>query len=216
VQASAPLSFEDAMAAAARKATEAVTKALRDYRHGYLRDEDDITPYLLGFLRIALNGSIGGLTWTASVASHRGRSAEERRTGADILIHVRLDTPTEKYGKGVLVQAKRLEQDSFLPNRELERLQEQCRKMLEFTPAAFVFDYMPTSMRVGSASRIIGTRNRHLRTVCSWTSYRFFLELFRCPIGDPRIESGLFTDLADPPNRLFLTAVGDIAIEPLV
>jgi hypothetical protein len=123
VQASAPLSFEDAMAAAARKATEAVTKALRDYRHGYLRDEDDITPYLLGFLRIALNGSIGGLTWTASVASHRGRSAEERRTGADILIHVRLDTPTEKYGKGVLVQAKRLEQDSFLPNRELERLQ---------------------------------------------------------------------------------------------
>jgi hypothetical protein len=102
------MNFEEAMAAAARIAAQAATMSMRQYRTGYITDEDDITPDLLATVRTALTGQIGGLTWSASVARHRrGRAAEEASTGADILIHVALDTPTDKYSKGVLVQAKR-------------------------------------------------------------------------------------------------------------
>jgi hypothetical protein len=31
---------------------------------------------------------------------------------------------------------------------------------------------------------------------CSWTAYRFFLEFFRCPIGDLTIKSANVDDLA--------------------
>jgi hypothetical protein len=49
----------------------------------------------------------GGVTWDASVLTHR-RSGEEGVYGADLLIHVTLNTPQYKYSKGVLVQAKRI------------------------------------------------------------------------------------------------------------
>ena len=135
------MTFEEAMAAAARIAADAATTTMRHYRVGCLTDEDDITPDLLATIRTSLTGQIGGLTWTASVARHRaGTGAEEAQTGADILIHVTLDTPTEKYSKGVLVQAKRFTSDELMSHREQTNLHEQCRKMLERTLSAFVFN----------------------------------------------------------------------------
>lgn len=209
------MTFEEAMAAAARIAADAATTTMRQYGSGHLTDEDDITPDLLATIRTSLTGQIGGLTWSASVARHRaGRAAEEARTGADMLIHVTLDTPTAKYSKGVLVQAKRFANDEYMSIRQQADLREQCKKMLERTPAAFVFNYMPGSMRVGSASRIVGASQRHLRSLCSWTTYRFFLELFRCPVGDPRITSGLFGDLPEQPDTLIIRATGDLTEEP--
>ena len=37
-----------------------------------------------------------------------------------------------------------------------------------------------------------------LRYLCEWTSYQFVLELFRCPIGDPKITSARVDDLPVP------------------
>jgi hypothetical protein len=89
-------------------ALDAVQETMWQYRLGHITDEDDITPDLRATIRTSLNGEIGGLIWTSSVARHRRGvvAAEETRTGADILIHVTVASPTQKYGEGVLVQAK--------------------------------------------------------------------------------------------------------------
>jgi hypothetical protein len=90
---------------------------------------------------------------------------------------------------------------------------QQCDRMLDVTAAAFVFDYARGGMRCGPATRIAGTGRRDLYSVCGWTSYRFFLELFRCPVGDPRITSAAVDEL---PVRfgLNVTAVGEFSDEP--
>jgi hypothetical protein len=196
------------MSTAARVAASATQTTMRQYRSGFIHDEDDITPYLLATIGTTLDGEIAGLTWRASVARHRrGVAAEEARTGADILIHVTLDTPTQTYAKGALVQAKRFGPEEFMSKQEHVHLRNKCDKMLAITPASFVFNYMTDSMRVGAASRIIGSSGRHLRSLCSWTPYRFFFELFRCPIGDGRITSALFPDLTDPARQGRLVAL---------
>lgn len=61
--------------------------------------------------------------------------------------------------------------------------------MLDRTSAAFVFIYARGSMRCGSANRFTAAPDGGIYRRCSWTPYRFFLELFRCPVGDRRITS---------------------------
>jgi hypothetical protein len=193
------MNFNDAMTTAARAAADAAQTTMSQYRSGFITDEDDITPDLLATIRTSLTDVVGGLTWTSSVVRHRrGVAAEESRTGADMVIYVRLDTPTEKYAKGVLIQAKRFDADETMGRQQLADLQKQCDMMLAITPSSFVFDYARGSMRVGSATRISGTSSRDLYAVCGWTAYRFFLELFKCPIGDPRLRSALVRDLPVP------------------
>jgi hypothetical protein len=123
----------------------------------------------------------------------RGAAAEEKRTGADMLFHVTVNTNSKSFSKGVLIQAKRSRASGRID--EYERLKEQCDDMLNITPAAFVFDYGPNEVRCGSALKIAGSTGPNLRRECIWTSYRFFLEFFRCPVGDRAITSARFDDL---------------------
>jgi hypothetical protein len=201
--------FEEAIRQAAKRADRAVNRAMAKYGHGLVTDEDDLTGVLVGNLDSELQGKIGGLTWVTSVVRHRkGIAAEERAIGADLIIHVSFQTPQRAYSKGVLVQAKRVEPETAMDRTQHKELVEQCDKMLAVTPSAFVFDYAKGSMRCASASRIAGTTNRVLYGECSWTSYRFFLELFRCPIGDPRLASAYVSDLPVP-TSLTIKATGD-------
>jgi len=193
------MTFDEAVTAAAHVADGAVNEVLADYRDGVVTDEDDINPYLLGALSNKFRGAVGGLTWRSSVLRHRsGIAAEEQRIGADMLIHVSLKTETQTYSKGVLIQAKRVESGDLMNTRELNELINQCNKMLLHSPAAFVFNYSKNSMRCGSANKLVGSKNKNLHDACDWTSYRFFLELFRCPIGDRNIRSPLVRDLRVP------------------
>lgn len=204
------MNFEDAMSEAAKAADEAVHMVMAAYQTGHMTDEDDLTPAIVGALQHAFSRPIAGLNWSASVVRHRsGIAAEEKRIGADMVIHVTLKTPTQSYSKGALIQAKRLEPHEFLDRDGHDDLREQCDKMLTVTPAAFVFNYMKGSLRCGSATRIAGSSNRNLHAICSWTSYRFFWELFRCPVGDPRLTSALVSDL--PVHEiLYLKASGQL------
>lgn len=193
------MDFEDSIREAAKRADSATKRAIRMYRLGHVTDEDDITGVLVGSLEAELAGNIGNLKWAASILRHRrGVASEEKETGADMIIHVRLETKNLRYSKGVLVQAKRVEPGRPMTNAEFRVLGDQCKKMLDITPASFVFDYTTKSVRCGSASRILGARNSILHDQCSWTSYRFFLELFRCPIGDTRLTSASAKDLPVP------------------
>jgi hypothetical protein len=145
------------MSTAAKAADKAVNRIMARYSTGHLHDEDDISPALIGGLETTFSQPIGGLTWSASIVRHRrGVAAEEKRIGADIVIHVALDTPTDKYSKGVLIQAKRHESHEDMSSKEQVDLRNQCRSMLAISPAAFVFNYMAGSMRCGSATRVAG------------------------------------------------------------
>src|ERR1700677_5008396 len=81
--------------------------------------------------------------------------------------------------------------------------------MLAVTPAAFVFGYGNGTARCGSASRIYGASSHDLYKSCRWTSYRFFIEYFRSPIGDHLINSSFVEDLP-PPYELLIRAEGNL------
>lgn len=185
---------------------------MAQYRIGHVTDEDDLTAMLAGMIKAKLEGKIGGLNWSSSVVrDRRGEAAEEKRIGADMLIHVKLRTPALKYSKGVLVQAKRIDRGRQMTTVDHNNLIDQCNKMLKITPAAFVFDYMKGGMKCGSATRIAGSADRQLDRQCTITPFRFFYELFRCPTGDPRITSGLVAELPVP-TVLTISANGEIEL----
>lgn len=184
---------------------------MRKYADGGVVDEDDLTGVLIGSLDAAFDGNVAGLNWSSTILRHRrGSAAEEKRIGADMLIHVKMDTPTQKYSKGVLIQAKRVDQGGNMTKKDHDDLISQCNKMLEVTPSSFVFDYARNGMRCGSASKISGSTSRELYSLCGWTPYRFFLELFRCPIGDVRIVTPKVEDLPVP-AIISLSATGELA-----
>lgn len=189
------MTFEEATRQAALVAKAAVNKTTEKLRRSRV-DEDDLTGILVGRLEAALDGTIGGLEFKSNVLRHRrGKADEERRFGADLLLHVVMDTPTQKYSKGVLIQAKKVGPNRNMSSKERRTLTEQCEKMLSITPASFVIDYGEGEARYGSASRIAGATSHNLYAICGWTTYRFFLEFFRSPIGDTRIRSELVEDL---------------------
>ena len=203
------MNFREATREAAKIANEAISSVMKRYSAGYYTDEDDISPALAERLVADLDGKISGISWQSSIMRHRrGVADEEGRTGADIALFFTLDTPTHKFKKGVLIQAKRSEPDRNLSQTALANLRRQCDKMLKITPAAFVFNYAHRGMRCASASKISGCTNRDLYSECVWTAYRFFLEFFRCPIGDPRFKSALATELPIP-IILELSAAGE-------
>jgi hypothetical protein len=209
------MGFEDSIREAAKRADQAVNLTMEKYSQGRVTDEDDITGVLVGRLDEKLEGQIGGLVWSTSVVRHRrGVASEESMIGADIVIHVSFQTRVRKYAKGVLVQAKRVEPGHRLNNGALLDLVDQCNKMLQITPASFVFAYAKGGMRCGAASRIAGSSSRNLHEECIWTSYRFFLELFRCPIGDPSLTSSSVRELPVP-TKVVIEVSGD-EIERLV
>jgi hypothetical protein len=193
--------FKEVTRLAARQAERAAKVTIDSFARKYVYDEDDITGSFVGSLNTLFHGTrIGGMTLATTVVRHRrGKAGEESRSGADMLIHASMDTPTQKYSKGVLVQAKKadLEYDWSMAKRQ--GLVDQCNKMLNITPAAFVMNYNLGGMRCGAATRVAGaTTVFSVSYLCNWTIYRFFLELFRCPIGDPRITSAEVANLPTP------------------
>ena len=173
----------------ARRAERASKFAMAKLAKGRIKHEDDMTPALATAIELQVNNyKAGGVTWDASVLTHK-TSGEEGVYGADLLIHVSLDTPQYKYSKGVLVQAKRIGPGKNMRTRDHNELKSQCKTMLKWSAASFVFAYDLRGMRTGSATKISGAADKALYDQCSWTAYRFFLELFRCPIGDTEITS---------------------------
>lgn len=205
------MTFDEAMREAARKADIAANAAMTKYAIDDVTDEPEITGVFIGQLDAVFdNEQFGGLTWRSKIVRNgKGSAAEEKRTGADLLIHIKVSTPAMTYSKGVLIQAKRAEPNEYITN--ISRLQSQCLTMLSHTAASFVFVYAKGSMRCGSATRFSGTRDARIYRQATWRSYRFFLELFRCPIGDPNITSSRVSDLPVP-KIIQLTGRGDIGI----
>ena len=204
------MDFDSDIRAAAHKANSAVNATIKKYRSARITDEPDITGVLIGQLDARLEGEIGTIQWSSSIVrSASGTSAEEKEIGADLVINVKMKAYGVTYNKGVLVQSKRLEFGSLLSPREGQRLHDQCQKMIDTTSnSAYVFAYSRDGMRCGGAASFYEEPKRDIYQNCPWTPYRFFWELFRCPIGDPRIQSSLVRDLPVP-NVIKLVAKQD-------
>lgn len=191
--------LEQAFQKAAHAADRAVSAAMLKYSNGLVTDEDDITGALIGRLDAAFDDKIGDITWSSSILRHRkGIAAQEKKAGADMLFHVSINTPQLTYSKGVLIQSKRINKGIAMTVDGHNELLSQCDKMLNITPASFIFNYTKSEMRCASATKIAGASSRVLYDSCNLTSYRFFLELFRCTTGDPKITSAKFDDLQIP------------------
>jgi hypothetical protein len=191
-----PDDFDEAMRAAAHRADKATQEAMREYRIGNVVDEEEITGELVGELNARLRGQIKTFRWGAKIFRHRrGVAAEEKAIGADLLIQVSVKARGRSYQKGVLIQSKRLDRGDEMSKTHHDELRKQCGKMLRQSPSSYVFDYDRRRMRVGSATRIRGTSNRAIYDECTMTPFRFFYDLFMCPIGDPRIKSTQVADL---------------------
>lgn len=204
------MKFEDAMRKVAQRAAQGSLYGMHELAVGHIKHEDDLTPALATAIAHQVNGyKAGGVTWNAAVLTHR-KSGEEKIYGADLLIHVKLDTPQYKYSKGVLVQAKRIGPGASMSPQPHAELVGQCNKMLAYSAASFVFAYDPGGLRAGSAMKIAGASDRALYDQCSWTAYRFFLELFRCPIGDLTIKSANVADL----TAYTLSVTGEGNLDP--
>ena len=77
-----------------------------------------------------------------------------------------------------------------------KKLLEQATFMLEITPAAFVFLYRPAGIWVVPAVAVVAAGGEP-RSVPSWDYTTFFLEFFRCFVGDsrwPRRRTNLLWD----------------------
>lgn len=202
-------SVEEAFRKAACAADRAVSAAMEKYAKGLVTDEDDITGVLIGRLDAAFDESIGGVNWSSSILRHRkGVAAQEKMAGADMLIHVSFKTPQLTYSKGVLIQSKRVDDGVEMTLGNHNELLLQCKKMLKITPSSFVFNYTKSGMRCASANRIVGASSHILSNSCNLTSYRFFLELFRCTTGDLRITSATFEDLQIPQGIAITGTIG--------
>lgn len=189
------MDYEEPLRKAAERAQQAVTTAIRMYRKGEVAQEEDITAALVGIWRTTIGGKIDGLVWSTHILTRKGPGTEERALGADLIIHVSLSTPKISYSKGVLIQAKRVDPDEKLRADEWEHLQRQCRAMLNISSHSWIFGYSKAGMRCGPAGIFVESASRRLYHQCVWTSYRFFLELFRCPVGDFAIMTARVRDL---------------------
>ena len=119
-----------------------------------------------------------------------------------------MDTPTQQYSKGVLVQAKRSGRIAKTCGAvKKQELNIQCQKMLAKLGRFYIRLGEDRSMRGGRRIIGMGSTSYDLYRICNWTSYRFFLEYFRSPIGDPRISSSFVEDLP-PPVELIIRAEG--------
>jgi hypothetical protein len=188
--------YDDDFREAARRAESGVKRAIRSLQGGKVRREDDLSGVLKGNLDAELEGKIGNLQWDCTILDHSsGQSAEEWEYGADLLIHVRFKGRHLQYDKGVLIQAKKLNAGQLISRAKHNELKGQCNDMLEYSPESFVWIYSNAGMRSAPATAIVGSSDRDLNELTVWTSYRFFWELFRCPVGDEKIVSPYPADL---------------------
>lgn len=163
----------------------AADRAVEALRQGRVEQEPAMTDRLLGGIEESLQGRTAhGITWSAKTLTDRGRGAQERRFGADFMGVLNIDLPDYRVAKGFLAQAKLVRTDRSIDRAELDR---QCERMLDLSPASFVFLYSDSGIAVVPAIAVVASsidpRELYARSIG-----RFFEEHLECFIGDKAIS----------------------------
>lgn len=178
--------------AVAREVVRAAAPTIDDFHDGTISGEVSMTDRLVGAIRTALDGKhIGDLVWRArTLKSARGKGAEERRHGADVLGVLEIRTPGYHTAKGFLWQAKIIEPRSPLSPREWQRFQDQCRVMLGRTDEAFAVIYSrKRGVRFIPAATILEIHRTDVYEAGSRSLFGFFRGHVKCEIGARAINA---------------------------
>lgn len=187
--------------------SEAANGAFSAYREGRVTEEPHITERISGAIEERLRTPIvAGVDWKAyPLRTGRGVAAEEKRHGADLMGVLDIALTDYRAKKGFLVQAKRAEPRRSFPQREWNRLIDQCEKMIERTPDSFVFVYSHScGIRVIPANAVLGLKSRNIFDLYHHSIRQFFIDHLECYIGDPRLDS---------PDIQTLDALADLPVE---
>ena len=187
--------------------SEAANGAFSAYIAGRVTEEPHITERISGAIEERLRTPIvAGVDWKAyPLRTGRGVAAEEKRHGADLMGVLDIALTDYRAKKGFLVQAKRAEPRRSFPQREWNRLIDQCEKMIERTPDSFVFVYSHSrGIRVIPANAVLGLKSRNIFDLYHHGIRQFFIDHLECYIGDPRLNS---------PDIQTLDALADLPVE---
>ena len=174
----------------AREISEAANGALDAYVAGRIEEEPHITDRMLGAVDERIkNRKFNGIIWQArTLRTSRGRAAEEKRHGADLMGILDVDLPKYRIKKGFLAQAKRAEPG--VPLKNWEHLIHQCKKMVERTEESFVFIYSRNEgIRIFPAVAVISLKSKDIFDLYSLSVQTFFEKHLECFIGDLRLDS---------------------------
>lgn len=188
--------------AVAEAIDRAVARTLADVDAGESENEVDMTSRLAARIKDELNAiHAGDVRISAKVRTlqDRGRGAAERRYGADLLVVVRIDTPSTAVTKGVLVQSKRAghegvalrgtERVSIGATQSSDRLRTQCAKMKALSAESFVWVYGEQDIRAAKATAVTEVRGNSETVVRSSPLPAFFGEILDCSIGDEALSA---------------------------
>lgn len=175
---------------AVNKIALAARHALDDLALGRVQQEPALTDRFVAYVQSELNGrSLAGIQWSAVTLPDRGANSAESQIGADLLSVVQFNLPGFAVTKGFLAQAKLVEPSTTFPGTESQRLRNQCDKMLDVSPASYVFLYSEHSgIRVVPAIELTGSRDCNPHELTSRSISQFFTEHFECFIGDRRFR----------------------------
>lgn len=159
-------------------------------RAGRVEQEPALTDRLLGVMEHVLDGqTIGGVVWTAKTLTDRGKGSQESEFGADFMAVFRASLPDLNVAKGFLAQSKLVEPGQSFSAAEATRLRAQCAKMLEHSPASFVFVYSQQSgIVVVPAGEVLAARDCNPHELTALPMGKFYEQHFECFIGDHSIN----------------------------
>ena len=162
--------------------------ALRD---GRIEQESALTDRLLGIMEYTLKDkTIAGVKWTVKTLTDRGPGSQENEFGADFLAALELSLDGFQVAKGFLAQSKLIEPSQTFSSREVERLKDQCKRMLSYSSASYVFLYSQQSgIVVVPAINVIAARGCNPHELTSRRMGQFYREHFECFNGDYEIRS---------------------------
>jgi hypothetical protein len=179
---------------AAARIAQAANRTHDDLQNDLVEQEAPFTERLLTRIQDAIDGfETKGITWRAKTLTDRGPRAQEAEFGADFVGVLEIRITDYSVEKGFLAQAKMVDSDWEMSNREFKRLKAQCDSMLTVSADSFVFVYSPSKIKVIPASAVVATHDTDapssLDRYYSRSVTTFYEEHFGCFIGDHRISA---------------------------
>lgn len=180
------IAYYQVVRSAARRIAEAIDHSVEALVEGRVEHEPAMTDRMLAAIELSLkNFSTKGIRWRAKTLTDRGRGSQESRYGADFMGVLDIALPEFSVTKGFLAQAKLVRDGDTGSLNELKR---QCEKMLELSPASFVFLYGDEGVRVVPALSVLGAQLGPTE-LYSRSAQRFFEEHLQCFVGDRKIQA---------------------------
>ena len=165
------------------------------------------TPRVRWQVDVAMAGRGSGRFYARSLSKYD----EEPRFGADLVMVLDIDLPDYSVRKGFIAQAKRLGSGEELDGSNREKLLEQCRRMVSFTPASLVLLYSRHGVHPVSATAVLAARGYNLYSLETYSTAIMYRDFAICWLGDQRIQA---TDRASlDALRQLIDAEGAVRIQ---